>query len=51
MIELPEAVNMASQLSATFSGKRITSVITEHTPHKLAWYFGKPAEYSKLLIF
>jgi formamidopyrimidine-DNA glycosylase len=50
VIELPEAVNMAGQLRATFSGKRITSVIAEKTPHKLAWYFGKPAEYSKLLI-
>ena len=50
MIELPEAVNMAGQLRTTFSGKRITSVIAEQTPHKLAWYFGKPAEYSKLLI-
>jgi formamidopyrimidine-DNA glycosylase len=50
MIELPEAMNMAGQLRTTFSGKRITSVIAEQTPHKLAWYFGKPAEYSKLLI-
>ncbi len=49
MIELPEAVNMAGQLSATFSGKRITSVIAAQTPHKLAWYFGKPAEYPDLL--
>mgnify|MGYP001179614433 FL=1 len=49
MIELPEAVNMAGQLGTTFSGKRITSVITEQTPHKLSWYFGKPAEYPDLL--
>jgi formamidopyrimidine-DNA glycosylase len=50
MIELPEAISIAKQLNDTIGGKQIASVITAHTPHKLAWYYGEPAKYSSLLI-
>jgi formamidopyrimidine-DNA glycosylase len=50
MIELPEAVNLAGQISQTINGKQITSVTAQHTPHKLAWYYGEPAKYAELLI-
>jgi formamidopyrimidine-DNA glycosylase len=50
MIELPEAVHIADQLNDTVFGKRITSITTGHTPHKLAWYYGEPSTYSDLLV-
>lgn len=49
MIELPEAVSLARQVNDTLSGKRVSSVISQHTPHKLAWYYGEPADYTSLL--
>ena len=49
MIELPEAVTLAKQLAETLSGKTIRNVVAEHTPHKLAWYFGNPQGYGALL--
>jgi formamidopyrimidine-DNA glycosylase len=49
-MELPEAVNMARQISETVRGKRIAGVTAAHTPHKLAWYYGEPATYSDLLM-
>lgn len=50
MIELPEAINLSRQLNNTIYGKRISSVISAHTPHKLAWYYGEPTKYSDLLV-
>jgi formamidopyrimidine-DNA glycosylase len=50
MIELPEAKNIAGQLSRTVSGKRISGVTAAHTVHKLAWYYGDRAKYQALLI-
>ena len=50
MIELPEAVNLADQLNKLVYGKRISDVISKHTPHKLAWYYGEPKEYSNLVV-
>jgi len=50
MIELPEAVNIAGQISNTISGKKIAGVTAKHTPHKLAWYYGEPSKYSELLV-
>jgi formamidopyrimidine-DNA glycosylase len=50
MIELPEALRIAGQINHTFVGKRITGVISEHTPHKLAWYYGDRSKYPELLI-
>jgi len=50
MIELPEALTIAGQINDTIYGKRIVNVIAAHTPHKLAWYYGEPSKYPKLLI-
>ena len=49
MIELPEAVHIADQLNDTVFGKRIAGITAVHTPHKLAWYYGEPSNYSDLL--
>jgi len=50
MIELPEALNLASQINDTVHGKRAAGVIAVQTPHKLAWYYGEPQKYSDLLV-
>jgi len=50
MIELPEAVNISGQLNVTIFGKHIAGITAVHTPHKLAWYYGEPPNYSDLLI-
>jgi len=50
MIELPEAVSIADQISKTIYGKRISGVVAGHTPHKLAWYSGDHEKYSQLLL-
>jgi len=50
MIELPEAINIAGQISDTIHGKRVASVIAVQTPHKLAWYYGEPQKYADLLV-
>jgi formamidopyrimidine-DNA glycosylase len=50
MIELPEAAVLAKQINEAATGKKIKNVISAHTPHKLAWYFGDPQEYNSLLI-
>jgi formamidopyrimidine-DNA glycosylase len=50
MIELPEALNLAGQINDTIHGKRVASVIAAQTPHKLAWYYGEPQNYSGLLV-
>jgi formamidopyrimidine-DNA glycosylase len=50
MMELPESDSMARQLNRIVSGKCIAGVTVAHTPHKLAWYYGRKDEYSKLLI-
>ncbi|OPX89657.1 endonuclease VIII [Pelotomaculum sp. PtaB.Bin117] len=49
MIELPEALTLASQINDTVGGKRIKSVIAAYTPHKFAWYHGDPQNYHDLL--
>lgn len=49
MIELPEAYVLASQVSKTFSGKRIKKVVAGQSPHKFAWFFGDPKNYESLL--
>jgi formamidopyrimidine-DNA glycosylase len=50
MIELPEALNIASQINDTIHGKQVASVIVAQTPHKLVWYYGEPQKYSDLLV-
>jgi len=49
MIELPEAIVLARQLNDSIAGKRVEQVVAGATPHKLAWYYGDPAEYDALL--
>lgn len=49
MIELPEAVTLARQITDTFAGKVITSAVADASPHKFAWYHGDPAGYADLL--
>ena len=49
MIELPEAAVLARQINEAVVGKKIKNVIAAQTPHKLAWYFGDPREYKRLL--
>lgn len=50
MIELPEAFTLAEQINKTIGGKKIANVTAAHTPHKLAWYYGDPDQYSSLLV-
>ena len=45
MNELPECLNIAGQLNKTSNNKKIITVISGYTPHKLVGYFGKPPEY------
>ncbi len=49
MLELPEALSIAGQIRKELSGKKITKVITGHTPHKLAWFYGDPEGFEGLL--
>jgi formamidopyrimidine-DNA glycosylase len=49
MIELPEAFAIAGQITGTLRGKRISAVTAGHTPHKLAWYYGEPKRYARIL--
>jgi formamidopyrimidine-DNA glycosylase len=49
MIELPEAVVLAGQISDTLGGKRIRSAVANASPHKFAWYTGDPAMYGQRL--
>jgi formamidopyrimidine-DNA glycosylase len=49
MIELPEARRIAGQINNTIVGKRIAGVVSEQTPHKLAWYYGDRSKYPELL--
>jgi formamidopyrimidine-DNA glycosylase len=49
MIELPEAVVIAQQITETLGGKRIASAVANASPHKFAWYTGDPATYNERL--
>lgn len=49
MIEIPEAVHLATQLTDSLGGRRITGVIAGHSVHKFAWFYGDPDLYSSLL--
>ena len=49
MIELPEAAVLSKQLDRAIRNKKIRNVIAGHTKHKLAWFYGNPEEYLKLL--
>jgi formamidopyrimidine-DNA glycosylase len=49
MIELPEAVVLAQQITNTLGGKRIVRAVANASPHKFAWYTGDPATYPQRL--
>ena len=49
MLELPEALTVASQINDILRGKCIANVTTAYTPHKFAWYHGDPQNYHDLL--
>jgi formamidopyrimidine-DNA glycosylase len=49
MLELPEAVVIADQITQAFKGKRIACVVANQSPHGFAWYTGDPANYDNLL--
>lgn len=49
MIELPEASVLAKQLNETIVKKKITEIISAHSPHKFAWFHGDPQNYHNLL--
>jgi formamidopyrimidine-DNA glycosylase len=49
MIELPESNTYARQINETLTGKTVTSVVAAASPHKFAWYYGDPADYTERL--
>ena len=50
MIEAPEARLLCEQLNKTVCGKRITDIFAQYTPHKFAWFYGKPEECAERLV-
>lgn len=49
MLELPETATLASQIAQVLTGKTITKVIVNKTPHKMMWFEGDPNSFSELL--
>jgi formamidopyrimidine-DNA glycosylase len=49
MIELPEALVIARQMSGVLAGRRITYGNRGNTPHKFAFSSGSSAEYEEIL--
>lgn len=49
MIEAPEARYLCEQLNNTVKGKKITNVFAQYSPHKFAWFYGNPEEYTERL--
>lgn len=49
VLELPEAANLAKQITETISGKKIARVTAGLSEHKFAFYYGDPADYDPLL--
>lgn len=47
MIELPEALTLASQLQKSVVGKTIKQVLPPTKIHKFCWFNGDPEEYNK----
>lgn len=45
MIEIPESLTMARQMSAELRGKTVRTAAAASSPHKFAWYYGDPAAY------
>jgi formamidopyrimidine-DNA glycosylase len=49
MIELPEAVSIARQITETLAGKTIAACVRGNAPHKFAGYSGEPEMYAEIL--
>jgi formamidopyrimidine-DNA glycosylase len=49
MIELPEAITIARQITAELKGKRIADGNRGNSPHKFAFYNRPPEEYQAIL--
>jgi len=49
MIEIPESNTIVRQLNETIKVKKIVEVITNHSPHKFAFFYEDPKDYSDLL--
>ncbi len=49
MIEFPESHTLAAQLYDTVTGRSISKVTANHSPHKFAWFHGDPGDYHALL--
>ena len=49
MIELPEALTLARQLSEAVVGKTVRGVLPPTKPHKFCWWSGEPADYAPQL--
>ncbi len=49
MIELPEAVTFARQITTELQGKRIAAANCGNSPHKFAFYSRTPEEYAAIL--
>lgn len=49
MLEIPEAFTIARQINDSLKGKRVADVVAAGSPHKFAWYYGDPQEYSQRL--
>lgn len=49
MLEIPEASFIAGQVRRELGGKKITTIVTGYTPHKLAWFYGEPESFAALL--
>jgi formamidopyrimidine-DNA glycosylase len=50
MIELPEATALAAQVADALTGRIVTGVEANHSPHKLMGFFGDPDGYADLLV-
>jgi len=49
VIELPEALTIARQMTAELRGKRIVRGLRGNSPHKFAFYSGEPEQYAGIL--
>ena len=50
MIELPEVVTLARQITEELRGVRIASCERGNSPHKWVWYNREPAEYERIAV-
>jgi formamidopyrimidine-DNA glycosylase len=50
MIEIPEAVSLARQLTERLAGKKIASIVTGQSPHKFTWYYGDRDSHPGLAV-